>query len=247
MSAIRAVLVDDMAPARAKLRRYVAEDCRVTVVGEAASCRQAASLIDEHRPQLAFLDIHLPDGSGMDLIDGLDVTARPISIFVTAFDQYALRAFEMDARDYLLKPFARERFVLALNRAIEKLSYRQATQDVAKERQYIQQISVKDKNGRWFMDLNEIDAIVADDHYLRVSWGGRVHLIRGSLRALQRELDPDGFMRVHRSAMVRIASIKRIRERKRGDYAIELQSGTAVPISRRYHTAIRARFSLRSL
>jgi two-component system LytT family response regulator len=247
MSTIRAVIVDDMAPARAKLRRYLAEDCRVTVAGEATSCRQAALLIEEHRPQLAFLDIHLPDGSGMDLIEGLAVPARPISIYVTAFDQYALRAFEMDARDYLLKPFTRERFGLALNRAIEKLSHPSATQVVVKERQYIERMSVKHKSGRWFMDLNEIDAIVADDHYLRVNWGGRVHLIRGSLRALQRQLDPDSFVRVHRSAMVRIASIKGIHERKRGDYAIELQSGFAVPISRRYHTAIRARFSLRRL
>jgi two-component system LytT family response regulator len=247
MSEICAVIVDDMAPARAKLRRYLVEDARVTVVGEAASCRQASLLIAEQRPQIAFLDIHLPDGSGMDLLDGLAAPARPISIFVTAFDQHALRAFEKDARDYLLKPFARERFRLALNRAIEQLSHRAATQDLEERRQFVWQISVKEKTGRRFIDLNEIDAIIADDHYLSVNWGGRVHLIRGSLRILQHQLDPGTFIRVHRCAMVRIAGIKAIRERGRGDYAIELRDGSAVPISRSYHKAIRARFSLRSL
>jgi two-component system LytT family response regulator len=247
MSPIRAVIVDDMAPARAKLRRYLVEDARVTVVGEAASCRQAALLIAEQHPQIAFLDIHLPDGSGMDLLDGWAAPARPISIFVSAFDQHALQAFEKDARDYLLKPFARERFRLALNRAIEQLSHRAATQYLAEGRQFVRQLSVKDRTGRRFIDLNEVDAIFADDHYLSVSWDGRAHLIRGSLRTLQHQLDPGIFMRVHRSAMVRIAGIKAIRERGRGDYMIELQDGSAVPIGRRYQKAIRACFRLRSL
>jgi two-component system LytT family response regulator len=247
MSAISAVIVDDMAPARAKLRRYLAEDSRVRVVGEASSCRQASLLIAEQRPQVAFLDIHLPDGGGMELMEGIAVPARPICIFVTAFDQHALRAFDMDARDYLLKPFSRERFGLALNRAIEQLSHRVAIQDLAERRRFLWQMSVKDKTGRRFIDLHEVNTIVADDHYLGVSWGGRVHLIRGSLRALQDQLDPDAFMRVHRSTVVRIASIKAIRERGRGDYTIELQDGSAVPISRRHHKAIRARFSLGSL
>jgi two-component system LytT family response regulator len=246
MSAIRAVIVDDMSPARAKLRRYLAEDRRVTVVGEAASCRQAALLIAEQRPQIAFLDIQLPDGSCMDLLDGLAAPARPISIFVTAFDQHALRAFEMDVRDYLLKPFARERFRLALNRAIEQLCHR-ATQDFAEKRQYAPQITLKDRTGCQFIDLDEIDLIAADDHYLSFSWRGRVRLIRGSLRVLQRELDPEKFIRVNRSAVARIASIKAIRARGRGDYAIELRDGSVVPISRDHHAALRARFKLSSL
>jgi len=247
MSAISAVIVDDMAPARAKLRRYLGEDSRVRVVGEASSCRQAALLIAEQRPQIAFLDIHLPDGSGMDLIETFAVPTRPISIFVTAFDQHAVRAFDMDARDYLLKPFARERFRLALNRAIEQLYHQATAQDSAEKRQFVWQMSVKDKTGRRFIDLNEVNSIVVDDHYFSVNWGGRVHLIRGSLRTLQDQLDPDTFMRVHRSTVVRIASIKAIRERGRGDYTIELCDGSAVPISRRHHKAIRARFSLGSL
>jgi two-component system LytT family response regulator len=246
MSVISAVIVDDMAPARAKLRRYLAEDSRVTVVGEAASCRQADSLIAEQRPQIAFLDIQLPDGSGMELLDRTEPTG-PVGIFVTAFDQYALRAFEMDARDYLLKPFARERFRLALNRAIEQLSHRAATQGRGKGRQYLQQLSFKDKSGRWFIDLNEVDVITAEDHYLSVKCGARVHLIRGSIRALQRELDPDAFIRIHRSILVRIAGIISIHERGCGDYAMELKDGSTLPVSRRHHEAIRACFSLRSL
>jgi len=246
MSGIRTVIVDDMGPARAKLRRYLAEDSRVTVVGEAASCRQAALLIAELRPQIAFLDIHLPDGSGIDLLDRAG-PASPVGILVTAFDQYALRAFEMDARDYLLKPFARERFRLALNRAIEQLPHQAATRDLGKGRQYLRQMSFKDKSGRWFIDLNEVDVITADDHYLSVRRGGRVHLIRGSIRALQSELDPDAFMRIHRSILVRIASIRALHRRRCGDYAIELKDGSTAPVSRRYHEAIRACFRLRSL
>jgi two-component system LytT family response regulator len=246
MSEIRAIIVEDMAPARAKLRRYLAEDHRVTLVGEASSCRQAALLIADQRPQIAFLDIHLPDGSGMDILEGVAAPGKPISIFVTAFDQHALRAFEMDARDYLLKPFRRERFRLALNRAIEQLSHR-PTRDFAETRQYAPQITFKDRTGRRFIDLDEVDVIAADDHYLSLSWGGRIRLIRGSLGALQRELDPNKFMRVHRSTVVRVASIKAIRERGRGAYAIELRDGSEVPISRSYHTAIRARFRLSRL
>jgi two-component system LytT family response regulator len=153
----------------------------------------------------------------------------------------------MDARDYLLKPFRRERFRLSLDRAILQLSQRAATQDVVEERQYTRQITFKDRTGRRFIDLDEVDLIVTDDHYLSLRWGGRARLIRGSLRALQRELDPDRFMRVHRCAMVRVASIKAIRERGRGDYAIELRDGSAVRISRSYHMEIKARFRLRSL
>lgn len=247
MSAIRAIVVEDMAPARAKLRRYLAEDCRVTLVGEAASCRQAAVLIAQHRPQIVFLDIQLPDGSAMDLLDSLPAPVKPISIFVTAFDQHALRAFEMDARDYLLKPYARERFRVALNRAIEQLPQRGISHELVRERRYARQMTFKDRTGRHFIDLNEVDAIAAEDHYLRVRWRGRVYLIRGSLRVLQRELDPDEFMRVHRRTVVRIASIKSIRGRGRGDYAIELRDGSAIPVSRSHHPAIKARFSLKAL
>ncbi|HXP67081.1 MAG TPA: LytTR family DNA-binding domain-containing protein [Steroidobacteraceae bacterium] len=247
MSVIGAVIVDDMAPARAKLRRYLAEDRRVAVVGEAESCRQAALLIADQQPQIAFLDVRLPDGSGMDILARLATRANPIAIFVTAFDQYALRAFEVDARDYLLKPFARERFRLALNRAIELLSQRVGTQTLAKERRYLWQLCIKDRNGRRFISLDEIDVIDADDHYLRVRWGGRLHLIRGSLAALERELDPAHFMRVHRSAVVRLAGIRAIRQYNRGDYAVELRDGSSVPISRTYHREIRARFNLKRL
>jgi two-component system LytT family response regulator len=247
MTGIRAIVVDDMPPARAKLRRYLAEDSRVTVVGEAGSCRQAALLIGEQRPQIAFLDIRLPDGNGLDLLEQPASPVGPIGILVTAFDQYALRAFDMDARDYLLKPFSRERFRIALNRAIDRLSQRAAAQNCLEKQQYVRQLSIKNQTGRLFIDLNEVDVIVADDHYLSVSCGGRVYLIRGSLRALQKQLDPEMFMRVHRSTVVRIESIKAIRERGRGDYALELRDGSSIPISRSHVSAIRGLLKLRRL
>jgi two-component system LytT family response regulator len=246
VNAIRTLIVDDMRPARAKLRRYLAEEPRVTVVGEASCQRQAMELIAARRPQIAFLDIHLPDGSGLELIESLADNMRPVVIFVTAFDQHALRAFDVDARDYLLKPFYRERFRLALNRAIERIVDDADTVICGAPRQYLSRLTVKDRTGRHFIELIAIDRFDADDHYLKFKSGGRAYLLRGSLGELEPRLDPQQFVRIHRSCLVRIASVKAVCARGNGDYMFELHDGSAAPIGRSYHADLRARLGLAS-
>ncbi len=242
MSAIRTLIVDDMPPARAKLRRYLADEPRVTVVGEASSHRQAAKMIAMQCPQIAFLDIHLPDGNGLDLLAGLAENTRPAVVLVTAFDEHALRAFDLDARDYLLKPFRRERFRLALDRALARLPDTAANDRRAPV--YLSRLTVKDRMGSHFIDLSDIDRIDADDHYLVFTSRGRRYLLRGSLRDLQPQLDPEHFVRVHRSCLVRIAGIRAIRGRGDGDYLIDMRDGSTVPISRSHHGDIRTRLGL---
>jgi two-component system, LytTR family, response regulator len=245
VNAIRTLIVDDMRPARAKLRRYLAEEPRVTLVGEASCQRQAVELIAARRPQIAFLDIHLPDGSGLELIESLAHNMRPVVIFVTAFDQHALRAFDVDARDYLLKPFYRERFRLALNRAVERIVDADTVMSGASQR-YLSRLTVKDRTGRHFVELSAIDRFDADDHYLKFKSGGRPYLLRGSLEALEPRLDPQQFVRIHRSCLVRMASVKAVRARGNGDYMFVLRDGSTAPIGRSYHGELRARLGLTS-
>ncbi len=241
---VRALIVDDEPPARRKVRRFLAEDPDIEVVGEAASGEQAIRAIREHRPDLLFLDIQMPGTDGFGVVDALTPDLLPEVVFVTAHDQYALQAFEVAALDYLLKPFDRERFQQAVERAKERIRSGQAADLHDRVRELIAQIKrpatdlehllVKTRDRAVLVPTREITWIQAAANYVELHVGERVYLLRDSLEGVLRQLTGHAFLRVHRSFIVNISHIKEIQPWSHGDHVILMKDGAKIRLSRRY-------------
>ncbi|MBV9990189.1 MAG: response regulator transcription factor [Alphaproteobacteria bacterium] len=237
MKTIRAVIVDDVELARERVRQYLAGEDDVEVVGEAGTGAEAVRLIARLMPDLAFLDVQLPD------FDGFAVAARlpvaPVIVYLTAHDDQALKAFEAGALDYLIKPFDRERFGRALNRARMQIGLKGGAPVPAAE--YVKRLAIKDKDRTDVVATSEVDYIDVAGHYLCVHVGPQVHLIRGSLGDLEEKLDPAEFARIHRSAIVRLDRVKSLVARRNGDSDLWLADGAKLLMSRNYGEAVRKR------
>lgn len=245
MDPVRVLIADDEPPARAKVRRFLAAEADVEVVGEAGSGPEAVEAIGRLRPDVVFLDIQMPGADGFGVLDALPPGTLPQVVFVTAYDEYALRAFEVHAVDYLLKPFDGDRFRTALARARERVRARAPT-DGLEERirralaearppaAYLDRVLVRTGDHAVFVRTDEIDWLEAEENYVRLHAGRESHLVRGTLAGLEARLDPAKFVRVHRSHVVNLASIRALHPWSHGDWMIVMRDGRELMLSRRY-------------
>lgn len=250
MKALRAVIVDDEPLARRGVRQLLSAHADIELAGEARNGKEAVRMIKSLSPDLVFLDVQMPELDGFAVLRRLSMEAMPWVIFVTAHDEYAVRAFEQHALDYLLKPIHEDRFHRAVERARETMRSREAVQLSRRLSQLVNDgLGVKSlldgipKSPRplaiglagnsLIFDPAEIDWIEAQDYYATVHAGGHGYLVRESLASLESRLDPECFVRVHRSAMVNLAAIRSIDAGSNGDAIVLLRDGTAVPLSRR--------------
>jgi two-component system LytT family response regulator len=239
---IRALVVDDEAPARAKLRRWLAEQPDVEVIAEAASGLTAAQLITTARPDLVFLDIQMPDISGLEVAAQLQAETAPLIVFVTAHDDHAVEAFDLGAVDYLLKPYDRSRFLRALTRIRMRLkdgARHAISVEVARARLgAVRRLPVPDGDGLKLIDCATIHWLEADDNYVHVHAGDREYLLRRTLQDLLQQLGEERFARIHKSAAVNVSQIAALERMPKGDYEVRLRSGARLRLSRRYASAL---------
>lgn len=245
MKSIRALIVDDEQPARARLRKMLADIPEVEVVGECADGAEAVRAVREEAPDLLFLDIQMPRAGGFDVIMELGAGAVPPAvIFVTAYDQFALRAFEAHALDYLLKPFSRERLAKAVGRAKAQVSYAHGEgvssrlqgliASLGRRPEYASRIEVKSRGRIVLLPVDEIDWASAAGNYVELHAGKDRHLVRESLGRLGERLDPSKFARVHRSVIVNLDRVAEMSPISNGDYTLFLHGGTRLVLSRTY-------------
>jgi len=246
---LRTVVVDDEALPRQRVADLVRGDKRLLLVGEADDGRSALDVIVDQRPELVFLDIQMPELDGFQVIAALDDDVLPAIVFVTAYDAYAIRAFEVDAIDYLLKPVNTERFDAAVTRVVNRLRDARPGADAA-----VRTLASKASETRgaplvrfvarrgtkhYFIRAGDIDWIEADGNYLRLWTGDRSHLVRETMKGAEERLDPATFVRIHRSTIVAIDRIDSIQAQDNGDYLVTMQSGARLATSRGYADRIR--------
>ena len=247
---IRAAIVDDEPLARRRIRSLLLEAEDVAVIAECANGRDAIESLVVSPPDLLFLDVQMPEIDGFDVLHALGVGRVPVVIFVTAYDQFALRAFEAHALDYLLKPFDDERFAAALRRARERIHERQGgdldrrlralLQEARGDRGYLRRLVVPTGQRSVFIRTEEIDWIEAERNYIRLHVGGRTHLLRENLSRIESALDPATFCRIHRSTIVNIDRIQAVESLLRGEYLVVLHDGTKLTSGRSYRRNLHA-------
>ncbi len=250
MTKIRVLIVDDEPIARRGIRLQLKGERDAEIVGECANGMEAVAAIEKHLPDLVFLDVQMPEMDGFEVIETVGVESMPVVIFVTAYDQYALRAFDAQALDYLLKPFDPERFHTALTRAKAQLQQpgvraisqqlRALLQAQQANRQYLERLVIKNAGRIFFLNVAEIDWIEAADNYACLHVGRESHLLRDSLNSLAAKLDPAQFLRIRHSAIVNLKHVKELRPLFRGEYIIVLRDGTELTSSRRYRSKLSA-------
>jgi two-component system LytT family response regulator len=254
---IRALIADDESAARRGLRLLLERDPDVTVVAEVASGSEAVKRIVADKPDLVFLDVQMPEMDGFKVLQAVNGSHAPVIIFVTAYDEHALKAFEVNAVDYLLKPFDDDRFFAALRRAKAEiqhrqtdmlgaklghlLNYLQSGRDIpslgvaAEEAKGSDRILLKSGGEIFFLKADEIDWIEAEGDYMKFHAGGRTHLLRETMARLEARLDAKKFIRIHRSTIVNIDRVKKLSPSFAGEYAVILADGTKLKLSRGYH------------
>jgi len=238
---IRALIIDDEPLARRGLLRFLKNDPEVELLAECADGESAVASILSQKPDLVFLDVQMPEMDGLSVVRTVGVSRMPVTIFVTAYDRYALRAFEVNALDYLLKPVGQERFTDALTRAKRRIAEKsqcdlnqniKAMLERLRGTEYLEHLSVQ-QNGRIVLvRTKEIDWIEANGNYARLHVGVRTHEIRETLNALERKLDPRAFLRIHRSTIVNVCAIKEMHPWFHGYHRVLLQNGQELRMSR---------------
>lgn len=239
---LRALVVDDEAPARRRLRAHLAALPEVEVAGEAGSGPDAVAAIAELQPDLVFLDIQMPGMSGFEVIAEVGVDAMPAVVFVTAYDEFALEAFEVHAVDYLLKPFSRERLARAVQRAAQRVQAHQPDRDalarllaaVQPAPRYLERLLVRSGDRLYFVPVADVVRFEADGNYIKLHTATGTHLVRETMSALEGQLDPARFARIHRSEIVAIDAVKEIQPYFHGDHVVVLKTGARVRMSRRF-------------
>jgi two-component system LytT family response regulator len=239
---MRALIVDDEAPARDKLRRWLAEQSDVEIVGEASDGEHAIRMIHEAAPDLVFLDIQMPILNGLEVAANLQTTTAPLVVFVTAHSDHAVRAFDLNAIDYLLKPYDKERFARTLERARTRLTNpeaRTAAVHVARRQtSATDRLLVPDGEQLRLIESRAIHWLEADDNHVGIHTATRAYHVRRTLQDLLAQLSDQQFVRVHKSAAVNVGEIQALHPLFKGDFEIELRSGARVRMSRRYREAL---------
>ena len=241
---IRVLLVDDEPLARGMLREMLAGDPHAQIVGESGNGRDALEAIRKESPDLIFLDVQMPELGGFDVLASLGKENIPYVIFVTAYDQYAVRAFEVQALDYLLKPFDQERFDVSWQRAKAQLLRDRnggvderilaLLEELKSGKNYLERLVVKAAGRIYFVDASEIDWIEAEGNYVSVHSGKKTHLLRETISSLEAQLDPRKFVRIHRSSIIRLDFIQELQPWFHGEYHVILQDGTQLTLSRNH-------------
>lgn len=247
---IRALIVDDEPLARKGIAQLLDPVDDVTVVGEAADGAEAVRRIEEHEPELVFLDVQMPEMDGMEVVREVGVELMPLTIFVTAYDEYALDAFEAQALDYLLKPIDEERFAEALDRARAQLQQVEANalsrqlrgllqqyaeaDDEDESTAPIERFTVRSRNRIYFVDAADVQWIESEGDYVALHDGEDAHLIRKTMKELEERLNSDSFLRVHRSYIVNTDYVEELRPLDHGTYRLIMVSGTPLKTSRGY-------------
>jgi two-component system LytT family response regulator len=241
---IHALIIDDEPPARSVIRKMLAEDSDIEVVGECSNGIEAKKSIQKHSPDLLFLDIEMPEMDGFALLESFTEDKTPAVIFVTAYNQYAVRAFDVSAVDYLLKPFDHERMAKALERAKSNLRERSDEERSEQVLELLQQLNTKQKtldrfvikkNGRVLLVASkEIDWIEASGNYVLLHTGREKHILRETMKHIEKRLDSNKFLRIHRSTIVNIDRIKELQTHFNGEHLVILKTGNELILSRRY-------------
>jgi two-component system, LytTR family, response regulator len=240
---IRTLIVDDEPLARERLRTLLQHESDIQIVGECVDGRQAVTTIASEAPDLVFLDIQMPALDGFGVLQTLEDRPLPAVIFVTAYDQYALRAFDVHALDYLLKPFTARRFQKALQRARGELQREggqsgierrlmNLLEDLGGEKRHPKRLVVKSSGRVYFLKVDEIDWIEAEGNYVRLHVGANSHLLRETMKGMEASLDPDRFIRIHRSTIVNTERIRELQPLFHGEYAVILTDSTRLVASR---------------
>jgi two-component system LytT family response regulator len=255
---LRVLIVDDEPIARRGIAALLADDAEIEVVGQAGDGRAAVEAIRALEPDLVFLDVQMPELDGFDVVDAVGVDAVGAIVFVTAYDEYALRAFEVSAVDYLLKPFDRERFQAALDRAKKALRSRETgdlqdrveallrlleTAPTTTDQKPAQRIVIKDAGRVMFVRPAEIDWVDAAGNYVRLHVGKEAHLLRETMSGIEARLDRDRFMRISRSVIVNLDRVKEVQPLFNGSYVFLLHDGQRLESSRRYRSKLAALLS----
>jgi two-component system, LytTR family, response regulator len=241
---IRALIVDDEELARARLRGLLTQEADVEVLPDCADGREAVAAIEELTPDLVFLDVQMPELDGFGVLEAIGPERPPVVVFVTAYDQFALKAFEVHAVDYLLKPFDRERFQLALQRAVERVKQRDTNAlesrhqgllaDVRPPAAGADRLAVKSGNRVRFIKVSDICWVEAAHNYVELHLDKESHLMRETLGAFESRLTPGKFVRISRSVIVNVDRVVELQSLFHGGYRVVLQNGTHLTLSRRY-------------
>jgi two-component system LytT family response regulator len=237
---IRTLVVDDEPLARSNLTVLLRTDPEIEIVGECGSGIEGLEHIRSQKPDLVFLDVQMPECDGFDVLELLGADLPPAIVFVTAYDQYALRAFEAGALDYLLKPFDNARFERALGRAKDRLRQPQ------EGRRRNDRLVIKRVGQVLFLKLSEIDWIEAADYYACLHVGAQSHLLRRSMNELDGELDPALFCRIHRSTIVNLDRVRGLKSGEDGEHEVLLENGTRLRLSRSYRKQLQSRLGVRA-
>lgn len=241
---IRVLIVDDEALARERIRSLVQNFSDIDIVAECSSGLHAVTSIEQLNPDLVFLDVQMPELDGFGVVSRIGAAAMPTVIFVTAYDSYALRAFEVHALDYLLKPFDRERFEAALERARIQIRNERSNKlnqkllallnDINPDNRPTERLVIKSGGRIFFLRSDEIDWIEAAGNYVKLHTNSQSHLLRDTMNGIEAQLDHNRFVRIHRSIIVNIERIKELHPLFHGDYSVRLQNGTELTMSRTY-------------
>ncbi len=251
METVRALIADDEAPARRRLADLLGKQEGVELAGEARDGAEAVELIDKHSPDLLFLDIQMPMLDGFGVLRSVGPEQMPATVFVTAYDQYAIKAFEAHALDYLLKPFSDERFESAYARAVKHIATQKAGElgerlaqllvdpnrvEADKAAGPVDRLVIKSSGRVTFLDVLDIEWIEAAGVYVNLHTSAKTYLYRATIGQLLERLDPRRFVRVHRSAAVNTETIQELHPRSHGDYTVLLKNGVELTLSRNYRS-----------
>jgi two-component system LytT family response regulator len=241
---LRAVIADDEALARKFIRRMLKDDHDLEVVGECNNGKEAVAMIKKQNPDIVFLDVQMPEMDGFAVLESIATERLPEIIFTTAYEQYAIRAFELHALDYLLKPFDQARFKEAIKYAKERFRSQRHNEgrmqisamleNIKNKPQYLDRLVIKAGGRITFLSTDEINWIEADDKYVHLHTGKASPMVRQTLSAMEAQLDPQKFRRVHRSAIVNVERITELQPLFSGEYSILLGDGTKLTLSRSY-------------
>jgi len=238
---IRTVIVDDEPLARSNLSVLLRLDREIEIVSECESGAEAVAVIRNAKPDLVFLDVQMPECDGFDVLELLGNDLPPAVVFVTAYDQYALQAFEAGALDYILKPFDNDRFERALVRAKQRIP---RSKDLPRK---LDRLAIKSVGQVLFVKISEIDWIEAADYYACLHVGAKTHLLRRSMSELEQELDPVVFSRIHRSTIVNLDRVRGLKLGEDGEYEVLLEDGVRLRLSQRYRKPLQSRLGVRGL
>lgn len=242
------LIVDDEPLAREGLRALLAKDADVSAIAEARDGLDAVMAIRETHPDLVFLDVQMPEMGGFDVVEAIGARAMPGVVFVTAHDQYAIHAFEINALDYLLKPVIEKRFMQAMARAKERLRANVADasqailgllETIASPNKYVKRFALWSAGKTTFLNVEEVDWIRAAENYVELHAGKRSHMLHVTMNALEKSLDPETFLRIHRSIMVNVGCVQHIQIGARGEYLVTLKDGLCLQSGRTYAERLR--------